>query len=223
MRLILINKPFHLISAFKARAGQRTLADLLHAPRCRTAGRLDFDSEGLLLLTDDGALQARLSHPQFKVPKTYFAQVEGTPGDEALEQLRAGISLADGPTRPACISRAAEPPWLWPRQPPIRYRAAIPTTWLEVELREGRNRQVRRMTAAVGHPTLRLIRWAVGPLTLSGLRPGEWRDATRTELEAVRRDTVDPPTPASRGSVRSGLARSKRRAPHLSLQRKKLR
>ncbi|HSN71768.1 MAG TPA: pseudouridine synthase [Steroidobacteraceae bacterium] len=187
MRLILVNKPFRVMTAFRSSAGHRTLADLLSAPGCHPAGRLDHDSEGLLLLTDDGALQARLSHPRFKLPKSYFAQVEGEPDAAALARLATGVRLGDGPTLPAQARRVPEPGWLWPRDPPIRYRREIPTTWIELVLQEGRNRQVRRMTAAVGHPTLRLIRWSVGPLSLAGLAPGAWREASAEEIALVQR------------------------------------
>jgi 23S rRNA pseudouridine2457 synthase len=164
-----------VLCQFTDRAGWSTLADFVPVPDVYPAGRLDHDSEGLVVLTDDGALQARLADPRHHVEKTYWAQVEGEPAPAGLERLRRGVTLSDGRTRPARVRRIAEPPGLWPREPPIRRRAAIPTAWLEIGLREGRNRQVRRMTAAVGHPTLRLIRVAVGPYGLDGLQPGEWR------------------------------------------------
>ncbi|MGZ8218298.1 rRNA large subunit pseudouridine synthase E [Methylomagnum sp.] len=176
--LILFNKPFNVLSQFTDReAGRSTLAEFIAVEKVRPAGRLDYDSEGLLLLTDDGPLQARIADPRHKLPKVYWAQVEGVPDEAALEKLRRGVTLNDGPTRPAKARAMDEPANLWPRDPPIRYRAAIPTAWIELELREGRNRQVRRMTAAVGYPTLRLIRWAVGPWNLAGLAPGQWREA----------------------------------------------
>jgi 23S rRNA pseudouridine2457 synthase len=176
--LILFNKPFGVLSQFTDRdAGRPTLAGYIATEGVYPAGRLDYDSEGLLLLTDDGPLHARIADPRHKLPKVYWAQVEGIPDESALEKLRRGVMLNDGPTRPAEARTMGEPANLWPRDPPIRYRAAIPTAWIELVLREGRNRQVRRMTAAVGHPTLRLIRWAVGPWTLEGLMPGQWREA----------------------------------------------
>lgn len=177
--LILFNKPFGVLSQFTDRAsGRPTLADYIDLPRIRPAGRLDFDSEGLLLLTDDGALQARIADPRHEMAKVYWAQVEGIPDEAALACLREGVWLKDGPTRPAAARLMAEPERLWPRDPPIRYRAKIPTAWVQLTLREGRNRQVRRMTAAVGYPTLRLIRHAVGPWTLDGMAPGLWRTAS---------------------------------------------
>ena len=174
--MILLNKPFGVLCQFTDRAGRPTLADFVRVRDVYPAGRLDHDSEGLLVLTDDGAVQAKLADPRHHVEKTYWAQVEGEPTPEALERLRRGITLKDGRTRPARVRLIAEPPGLWPREPPIRRRAAIPSAWLEIGLREGRNRQVRRMTAAVGHPTLRLIRVAIGPYALGSLKPGEWRD-----------------------------------------------
>lgn len=175
-RLILLNKPYGVLSQFTDAAGRPTLAAYLPIPGVYVAGRLDCDSEGLLALTDDGVLQARISHPRYKQPKTYWAQVEGVPEETAVQQLRQGLVLKDGPTLPASVRWMTEPVGLWPRDPPIRYRAALPTAWLEITLREGRHRQVRRMTAAVGHPTLRLIRWRIGDWTLDGLAPGQWRE-----------------------------------------------
>lgn len=176
--LILFNKPYGVLPQFTDREqGRPTLAGYIDVPGVHPAGRLDMDSEGLLILTDDGALNARIAHPRHKQPKTYWTQVEGIPGEEALERLRRGVVLNDGPTRPAPARVIDEPPGLWPRDPPIRWRASIPTAWIELALTEGRNRQVRRMTAAVGLPTLRLIRWAVGEWTLEGLAPGQWREA----------------------------------------------
>jgi 23S rRNA pseudouridine2457 synthase len=176
--LILFNKPYGVLCQFtdggaKA-AGRPTLSDHLDVPGVYPAGRLDLDSEGLLLLTDDGRLQARIADPRFKEPKTYLVQVEGEIGDDALAALQTGVMLKDGVTRPALAERIA-PPDLWPRDPPVRYRKTVPDGWIRLTIREGRNRQVRRMTAAVGHPTLRLVRWSIAGWTLDGLAPGEWR------------------------------------------------
>ncbi len=194
-RLLLFNKPFGVLTQFRTSEHGRTLAEFIQLPGIYPAGRLDKDSEGLLLLTDDGRLQHRITDPRHKLPKTYWAQVEGEPAEDALEQLRRGVVLEGatgaslhraprlGPigdglrTRPAKVRRIPEPE-LWPRDPPIRVRKAIPTAWLEITLTEGRNRQVRRMTAAVGLPTLRLVRVAIGPHTLDGLAPGEWKEKT---------------------------------------------
>lgn len=172
--LILFNKPYGVLSQFTDGAARSTLSDHIDLPGVYPAGRLDRDSEGLLLLTDDGRLQARIADPRFKLPKTYWVQVEGEPDSPALTALRAGVQLSDGPTRPALAERI-DAPALWPRDPPIRYRASIPTAWLSLTICEGRNRQVRRMTAAVGHPTLRLVRWRVGDWALTDLSPGAWR------------------------------------------------
>ena len=172
--LILFNKPYGVLTQFTDREKRPTLADYIEQPGVYAAGRLDKDSEGLLLLTDNGALQHRLSDPRHKAWKTYWVQVEGEIDEQALQQLREGVTLKDGPTRPARAKHLA-PPKIWPRTPPVRYRANIPTSWLELSLREGRNRQVRRMTAAVGFPTLRLIRVAIGDWRLEDLQPGQWR------------------------------------------------
>ena len=175
--VILFNKPYGVLSQFTdERQGppRPTLANFIAAPGFYPAGRLDFDSEGLLILTDDGRLQARIANPRFKLAKTYLVQVEGEAGAAALDSLRRGVRLKDGLTQPALVERIDDPA-LWPRDPPIRVRKAIPDCWLRLTIREGRNRQIRRMTAAVGHPTLRLVRWSVGDWTLDGLAPGRWR------------------------------------------------
>ena len=173
-RLIRFNKPYGVLSQFTPEGRWQGLKAFIDVPGVHAAGRLDADSEGLLLLTSDGALQARIADPRHKMEKTYWAQVEGIPTEEALARLRAGVLLNDGPTRPAQACLLDPPPALWERDPPIRTRRAIPTAWIALTLREGRNRQVRRMTAAVGYPTLRLVRAAIGPYTLDGLAPGEW-------------------------------------------------
>ena len=172
--LIRFNKPYGVLSQFTPEGRWRGLVDFIDLPGVYVAGRLDADSEGLLLLTSDGQLQARIADPRFKLEKTYWAQVEGVPDEAALQALRQGVPLNDGPTLPA-RARAMEAPAVWEREPPIRQRHNKPTAWIELAIREGRNRQVRRMTAAVGHPTLRLIRAAIGPYTLDGLAPGTWQ------------------------------------------------
>ncbi|MDD5296605.1 MAG: pseudouridine synthase [Rhodocyclaceae bacterium] len=177
--LILLNKPFNVLTQFRPVEGRQTLKDFVPVPGVHPAGRLDADSEGLLLLTDDGRLQARISDPRHKMEKVYWAQVEGVPDEEALARLRGGLDLGDFTSRPCKARLISEPESLWPRHPPIRFRQAIPTSWLEIRLKEGKNRQVRRMTAKVGFPTLRLIRAAIGPWTLAGLQPGEWREVER--------------------------------------------
>ena len=176
-RLLCFHKPYGVLSQFTPEGRWRGLQDFNEVPGVYVAGRLDADSEGLLLLTNDGALQARIADPRFKMEKTYWVQVEGLPSDAALEQLRRGVQLKDGLTRPAHVRRLDTAPALPPRDPPIRVRQHIPDCWIELIIREGKNRQVRRMTAAVGHPTLRLVRAAIGPYTLDGLAPGCWRDA----------------------------------------------
>ena len=175
--VVLLNKPYGVLCQFTGGGARPTLRDFIAAPDVYPAGRLDADSEGLVVLTADGALQARIADPRHKLRKTYWVQVEGEPVAAQLAQLTLGVSLADGATRPARVRIIAAPSSLWPRDPPIRVRRNIPTAWLEIAIAEGRNRQVRRMTAAVGLPTLRLIRWSVGPWTLAGLAPGESRIA----------------------------------------------
>ncbi|KRA79417.1 rRNA large subunit pseudouridine synthase E [Altererythrobacter sp. Root672] len=177
-RLILFNKPYGVLSQFTDRSldpSRSTLSQFIDLPGVYPAGRLDLDSEGLLLLCDDGRLQARIADPRFKTPKTYLVQVEGEPDEASLEPLRKGVRLKDGLTRPAVAERIPAPD-LWPRDPPIRVRKTIPDSWLKLTISEGRNRQVRRMTAAVGLPTLRLVRWSIGDWTIEGLAPGEWRE-----------------------------------------------
>lgn len=181
-RLILFNKPYDVLSQFTDKGTEgsprRTLSEFIDVPGVYAAGRLDRDSEGLMVLTDDGRLQARITSPRAQTPKTYWAQVEGTPTEDQLQALREGVTLKDGPTRPAKARLIDAPPGLWPRTPPVRYRKSVPDAWLELTITEGRNRQVRRMTAAVGLPTLRLIRARVGNWSLDDLAPGDWRDAS---------------------------------------------
>ena len=178
-RLVLFNKPYGVLSQFTDRgtaaSGRQTLSGFIEMPGVYPAGRLDLDSEGLLLLTDDGRLQARIADPKFKLPKTYLVQVEGDIAENRLAALRHGVDLKDGKTSPAEAKRI-DPPALWPRDPPVRFRKTVPDCWIELTIREGRNRQVRRMTAAVGHGTLRLVRWRIGDWTLDGIAPGEWRE-----------------------------------------------
>ncbi len=178
-RLILFNKPFDVLSQFtdaKSPTPRRTLSDFIDVPGVYPAGRLDRDSEGLLMLTDDGRLQARIADPRHKLEKTYLVQVEGDPTDGDLAPLRSGVTLKDGPTQPAKVTLIAAPA-LWYRDPPVRFRKSVPDRWLSVTISEGRNRQVRRMTAHIGFPTLRLVRWSVGQWTVDGLAPGTWKDA----------------------------------------------
>ncbi|EPD43002.1 MULTISPECIES: pseudouridine synthase [Delftia] len=175
-RLLCFNKPYGVLSQFTPEGRWRGLKEYIDVPGVHAAGRLDADSEGLLLLTNDGPLQARIADPRFKMEKTYWVQVEGLPDEAALQALRQGVQLNDGMTLPAQARRLEPPPVLWQRDPPIRVRQNIPDCWIELVIREGRNRQVRRMTAAIGHPTLRLVRAAIGPYTLDGLEPGQWKD-----------------------------------------------
>lgn len=177
-RLILFNKPYGVLCQFTDRGNEGskrpTLSDYIDLPGVYPAGRLDLDSEGLLTLTDDGRLQSRIADPKYKLTKTYLVQVEGEVSEESLDALRRGVRLKDGLTAPAEVERIAEP-ILWPRDPPVRFRKTVPDCWLKLTIREGRNRQVRRMTAAVGHPTLRLVRWSIGDWSLDGIEPGQWR------------------------------------------------
>ncbi len=183
-RILLLNKPYDVLCQFTDSQDRHTLAEFIGDKGFYPAGRLDRDSEGMVLLTDDGALQHCIAHPKHKMPKTYWVQVEGEPDESALQQLRDGVVLKDGVTLPASVKRLAEPE-IWPRIPPIRYRASIPTSWLMLTISEGRNRQVRRMTAAVGFPTLRLIRCAIGPWQLDELQPGQWREVLSDEVNAL--------------------------------------
>lgn len=198
-RLLLFNKPYGVLTQFSDAAGRPTLADYIDIPKVYAAGRLDADSEGLVVLTGDGAMQALIADPRHKLAKFYRVQVEGLPSDEALQQLAAGVDLGDFLTRPCQVRRIVEPPVLWRRNPPVRYRAAIPTSWLEIVLREGKNRQIRRMTAKVGFPTLRLIRWAVGDWTLAGLLPGQWREIEFSGQPDAKRRVNVPNASKNRG------------------------
>ena len=198
-RLILFNKPYGVLCQFSPDGTHTTLKDFIAIPDVYPAGRLDTDSEGLLILTDDGALQHRISDPKHKLPKTYWAQVEGIPDQAALALLQNGLDLGDFVTRPAQARLIAQPEYVWPRVPPIRIRQHIPTSWLEITIAEGKNRQVRRMTAKVGYPTLRLIRYAIGSYTLEGLVPGTWREEIKTA--SISNQTPAPPakySPAQR-------------------------
>jgi 23S rRNA pseudouridine2457 synthase len=184
MRLIRFNKPYGVLSQFtdqRSATVRQTLSDYIDIPGIYSAGRLDRDSEGLLLLTDDGRLQAQIADPRFKRAKTYLAQVEGVPDGDALDKLRRGLVLNDGPTRPAVADSIAAPA-LWPRDPPVRFRKTVADSWLQITITEGRNRQVRRMTAAIGYPTLRLVRWQIGDWTLDGLAPGAWDEVPASSI-----------------------------------------
>ncbi len=213
MRYILLNKPYEVLTQFTDEHGRATLKDFVSVPEVYPVGRLDFDSEGLLLLTDDKQLQHRLSDPRYKVPKTYWAQVEGLPTEAALAQLRQGVQIKDGFTLPAevvALDEAATAD-LWPRTPPIRYRASIPTSWLALTISQGMNRQVRKMCAAVGLPCLRLVRVALGELTIDNLAPGEWRDLTPDEVAALRKTAgAGQSAPARRATRSSSTFKSRR-------------
>ena len=208
-RLILLNKPYGVLCQFTSPDGRPTLADYVDRPGVYPAGRLDADSEGLVVLTDDGALQARITDPRRALAKTYWVEVEGEPSDGAIDELARGVVLRDGPTRRAEVRRLDPPPALWPRDPPIRVRRAIPTAWLALTIHEGRNRQVRRMTAAVGLPTLRLVRWSVGDWTLDALAPGAWREEAVATGMLSSGAVSKPSSPAPRVPNRKAPRRSR--------------
>jgi len=213
---LLFNKPFRVLTQFTDNEGRSTLADYIDIPEVYSAGRLDFDSEGLLLLTDDGPLIHNMMNPRFKVPKTYLAQVEGIPTEESLMQLQTGIELKDGLTAPCVAHLVGEPSWLWERQPPIRERKNIPTSWLSLTLTEGKNRQVRRMTAGIGYPTLRLVRKNIGSLSVDKLEPGEYIKISIADLKdnGIKINTKkSSPKAASQCSDRNETKRSGRRPP----------
>jgi 23S rRNA pseudouridine2457 synthase len=198
MRYILLNKPYEVLTQFTDEHGRATLKDFVPVPGIYPVGRLDFDSEGLLLLTDDKALQHRLSDPKFKVPKTYWAQVEGAVSEEALEKLRRGVKIKEGLTAPARAEILPDPVEVWERSTPIRFRASIPTSWLQITISQGMNRQVRKMCAAVGLPCLRLIRASIDELHLGGLAPGEWRELTLEESRKLKAKFSATKNPANR-------------------------
>ena len=214
MKYILLNKPYEVLTQFTDEHGRATLKDFVSVPEVYPVGRLDFDSEGLLLLTDDKQLQHRLSDPRYKVPKTYWAQVEGQPTAEALDKLRQGVQIKEGFTLPAEVVALPEEATadLWPRNPPIRYRASIPTSWLEITISQGMNRQVRKMCAAVGLPCLRLVRVALGELLLSPLAPGTWRELTTEEVATLRQTAGAGQSAAARRVSRPAPAYKGRRA-----------
>lgn len=194
MRYFILNKPYEVLTQFTDEAGRATLKDYVPVPNIYPVGRLDYDSEGMVLLTDDKTLQHRLSDPQFKVEKTYWVQVDGIPTDEALTKLRLGVLIKGTKTSPAKVKLLEEEPQVWERSTPIRYRKNIPTCWVEIKISQGMNRQVRRMTAAVGYPTLRLIRPAIGPLTLGSLQPGEYRELNPEEVTQLKSIAAKAPT-----------------------------
>jgi 23S rRNA pseudouridine2457 synthase len=214
MRYLLLNKPYEVLTQFTDEHGRATLKDFVSVPEVYPVGRLDFDSEGLLLLTDDKQLQHRLSDPRYKVPKTYWAQVEGQPTEEALAKLRQGVQIKEGFTLPAEVRALdeADSADLWPRNPPIRYRASIPTSWLEITISQGMNRQVRKMCAAVGLPCLRLVRVALGEVLLSPLAPGTWRELTTDEVATLRQTAGAGQSAAARKASRPAPAYKSRRA-----------
>lgn len=189
-RTLIFCKPYKVLSSFTDSEGHATLSNYITVPDVYAAGRLDYDSEGLLILTSDGQLAHRITHPKYKLTKIYWVQVENTPTETTLNQLRQGIVIQGQKTLPAGVKLLEADPEIFPRSEPIRYRPTIPTAWLEIRLKEGRKRQIRRMTAAVGHPTLRLIRIAIGPLTLASLTPGQWRDLTKAELKTLQQQLL---------------------------------
>ncbi|WP_439881807.1 pseudouridine synthase [Pontibacter sp. MBLB2868] len=205
MKYFILNKPFEVLTQFTDEAGRSTLKDFVDVPNIYPVGRLDYDSEGLVLLTDDKQLQHRLSDPHFKVEKTYWVQVEGQPTDEAFTRLRVGVQIKGTKTTPAKVRELEEEPQVWERSKPIRFRKNIPTAWVEIKISQGMNRQVRRMTAAVGFPTLRLIRPAIGPLTIGNLQPGEYRELTTEEVTLLKglAAKATPPKGGGKGNIRS--------------------
>ena len=207
MKYYIINKPYEVLTQFTDEAGRATLKDYVPVPNIYPVGRLDYDSEGMVLLTDDKSLQHRLSDPQFKVEKTYWVQVDGIPTDEALTRLRLGVLIKGTKTAPAKVQLLEEEPQVWERSTPIRFRKNIPTSWVEIKISQGMNRQVRRMTAAVGYPTLRLIRPAIGPLTLGDLQPGEYRELTPEEVAQLK--SIADKAPKATAGRKSGTFGSK--------------
>ncbi|WP_460925370.1 pseudouridine synthase [Pontibacter brevis] len=206
MKYIILNKPFEVLTQFVDEAGRATLKDYVKVPDIYPVGRLDYDSEGLVLLTDDKALQHRLSDPKFKVEKTYLVQVDGIPSEEALTRLRLGVRIKETKTAPAKVRALEEEPQVWERSKPVRFRKNIPTSWLEIKISQGMNRQVRRMTAAVDHPTLRLIRSSIGPLTLGNLQPGEYRELTPEEITQLK--AAAKGSPQNSGNSGTGKGKS---------------
>lgn len=221
-KIILLNKPFNVQCKFTDEQNRPTLADFCDVKEVYAAGRLDADSEGLLVLSDTGWLINLISHPNYKLPKTYLVQVEGSISDEAIAQLAKGVLLKDGMTKPAKARRVEEPTWLWERTPPVRFRANIPTSWIELTIREGRNRQVRRMTAAVGFPTLRLIRTQIGPWDLTGIDNGSWKEVpmfkSRTEEEQLFSQWID--SSVRKSDNRLSQASSSRKKHHTERRRR---